>query len=89
VSGGDDLGGRLFAFEIKLEDRVHQIVRRKAILIELIRCELGRWFLFDDLVWNDLASRFFVDVPCDLPDSVFRTSPRTARPPFVSPYRVQ
>ena len=68
VSGRDDLGGCGFTFEIKFEDRIHQLVRRKAVLIELVWCELGGRFLVDDLVRDDLASRRFVDVSGDVPD---------------------
>ena len=67
VAGGDYFVGRSLLFEVHLKDRVHQFVRRQAILVELIRCELcGRQFV-DDLVRDYLASGRFVDVARNLP----------------------
>ena len=41
VAGGDYLGGRFLLLEVQLQYRVHQLVRRQAVQVELVRCKLG------------------------------------------------
>ena len=86
VSGGNDLAWRGLLLKVHFEDRVHQLVRRQAVAVELVRSKLGRGFFVDDLVRNDLPpGRCRLICRATSQTSVFRRSPRTARPPFVSP----
>ena len=55
MAGGDDLFWREFLLEIEFEDRIHQFVGRKGVLVELVRGELGGRGFFDHAVRDDLA----------------------------------
>ena len=68
VAGGDDGGRRGLLLEVHLEDRVHQVVGRQAVLVELVRGELGGRAFVDDGAQDDLPALGLVDVTGELPN---------------------
>ena len=67
----DDFCRRCLLLEIELQNRVHYFVRRKAVLVELVRRELGGRPLLDYPRRDYLSARFFVDMASKLPDFRF------------------
>ena len=71
VSGGNNFGRGILLLEVHLQDWVHYLIGRQAVLIKLVRCELRRWLFVDDLVRNNLPPGAFIQVPRDLPNFRF------------------
>lgn len=72
VARSDYLAGRSLLLEIHFQYRIHQLIWRKAILVELVGGKLGAGAFIDDLIGNYLATGRAIDLSSDLPNFGFQ-----------------